>query len=696
MSNTREGRNKQNRIYRLKRILQIVLLFSSTSILGFLSFFYFQGKDADISNLEDGMSQPTVIYDYSGEEASKISASKNEGLRADQMPDSLKNAVVAIEDKRFYEHSGIDYKGIMRALFTNIKAGGVVEGGSTITQQLTKNALLTHEKTYKRKMEEFFLAREIDKKYSKEEILQMYLNQIYFGEGAWGVKNAALKYFGKDAEDLTISESAILAGIIKAPSALNPIGHPKEAVERRDTVLLQMKEQNYISASEYEQAKAEPLALNDKGGDPLKGKFPYYVDHVLDEAIELYGLTQDELLTEGYRIYTELDPDMQAAAEEIYQRDDLFPQGKEDQIVQSGAVLVDPESGGVRALVGGRGEHVFRGFNRATQLKRQPGSAMKPLAAYAPALEEGWKATDQVKDEKMTFGGYEPGNYNGQYRGQVPMYEAVKDSLNLPAVWILNEIGIEAGIEASKRFGIPLEESDRDLGIALGGLSSGVSPLEMAGAYAAFANNGVREEAHAIIKIEDAQGNVIAEREEKSVEAVSKEAAEQMTTMLLGVVEQGTGKAAGIPGRETAGKTGSTQVPIEGIDGVKDQWFTGYTPQLAGAVWVGYDHTDENHYLTTTSSEGAAPIFRELMEAALEGKEAESFNVPHISYYIEQKEKEERWKRAREWEENLRKEAEKWQEKLREEKGKWEDRFKGRDKEKEKEKEKKKDKKHED
>jgi penicillin-binding protein 2A len=669
------------KFWKQKHMNQIVVLSLSTMFLGVLSFFYFFSKNADIDSLKAGLAQSTIIYDQNGEVASKISAHKNEAVPIEQVPDHLKNAVVAIEDHRFYEHNGIDLIGIIRAFFRNFKAGEVIEGGSTITQQLTKNALLSPEKTYKRKIEELFLAREIEKEYTKEEILEMYLNEIYFGEGAWGIKNAALKYFGKEVKDLTVSESALLAGLIKAPSAINPYADYDKAIERRNVVLKQMRKYEMISAAEYEKAVNEKLVLNNKGGDPFRGKYPYYVDHVMEEAIQDYGLTQDELLTGGYHIYTELDPDMQSAIENVYENDELFPEGTHDQIVQSGAVLLDPHTGAIRALVGGRGEHVFRGFNRATQLKAQPGSTMKPLAVYTPALEEGWEPDDQLKDEKMSFGDYEPSNYNHQYKGMVPMYEAVKDSLNVPAVWLLNEIGIEKGMNAVERFGIPLEKGDRNLGLALGGLEKGVSPLMMAEAFSVFPNEGERIEAHAITEIVDKDGNTVAKWKEKKAEVTTKAVSDKMTTMLLGVVEHGTGKGAQIPGREVAGKTGSTQVPIDGIDGVKDQWFVGYTPELVGAVWVGYDKTDENHFLTTTSSEGAALIFKEIMEEALKKTEPSSFHVPHISSYME-KRKQEEWKRKTlELDESIKKEAEKWKKKVEKEKEKWEKKWKRKEKE---------------
>jgi penicillin-binding protein 2A len=659
---------------------QVFILTISTIVLGAICLFYYLANGVEVNALEKGFSQATVIYDKDGNVASKISANKTESVTYEQIPQHMINAVVAIEDHRFFKHNGVDFIGIVRAFVRNTKAGGIVEGGSTITQQLTKNAFLSSEKSYKRKMDEVFLAREIEKEFTKEEILEIYLNTIYFGDGEWGIKRAALHYFGKDVEDLTIDESALLAGLIKAPSALSPYRHLEKATARRDVVLDRMREQNYLSEEQLLVAKNATVVLNEKGGDPLSGKFPYYVDHVLEEAIIKYGLTQDELLTGGYQIYTELDPIKQEAMEMVYEDDGLFPNGTGDRIVQSGAILLNPQTGGIQALIGGRGEHVFRGYNRATQLIAQPGSTMKPLAVYTPALENGWEVTDELTDEPLVFGDYEPKNYNDQYRGSLPMYTAVRESVNVPAVWLLNEIGLKKGLEALEKFGIPIEKKDRHLGVALGGMDKGVSPLTMAVAYSVFPNGGERIEGHSIVKIVSPNGAVVAEWKGSGIKVTEKEIADKVTTLLLDVVENGTGQAARIPGREVAGKTGSTQVPIEGINGVKDQWFVGYTPELVGAIWVGYDKTDSEHYLTTTSSEGAALIFQKVMAKALENEVAQSFQLTPLAEIIETEEERDKWKSWIDLEEAVKKDAEKWRKKIEKERDKWKKKAKDRGK----------------
>jgi penicillin-binding protein 2A len=654
-SRWQKRKNKRKTYWKIGGI--ILALFLISSYMAVQSYI----ATRDIRELDHPLPAPTIIYDQNGRVASKISSSKMEAVSIEHIPNHFLEAVVATEDRRFYDHEGIDYFGILRALIRNMKAGEWVEGGSTITQQLAKNVFLTNEKTLRRKWEEWFIAKKIERTYSKKEILEMYVNRVYFGEGAWGVQSAAKTYFGKDVSKLTVSEAALLAGLIKAPSALSPVSHYEKAIARRNIVLQLMKEQGYIDEQTFLRAKNEKIVVQkEKKPDRYKGKYPYYVDQLIEEAIARYHITQNEVLSGGLHIYTELNPRMQEGLETVYQNDTLFPKGTEDRLVQSGAVLLDPKTGGIKALIGGRGEHVFRGFNRATQLKRQPGSTMKPLAVYTPALEQGYHIFDELKDEPIEFNGYRPENYDHTYRGSVTMYEAVIHSLNVPAVWLLNEIGLEKGIDALQRFGIPLDKEDHSLGIALGGMRDGVSPLQMAEAYSVFPNDGVRTDAHIITKIVDQNGNEIAKWKPHDVRVTSKEVAQKITFMLEGVVKEGTGKLARIPGRALAGKTGSTQVPLDGVNGVKDQWMVGYTPQLVGAVWLGYDHTDERHYLQTTSSQTVAVIFREIMEKALEGTPAQSFAYPALKkeqkqwqqWHKQQKEKEEEEKREKEekWE----------------------------------------------
>lgn len=653
------------RFWRNKHITKIVLLILLTVLLLTILFFAFLAATANVQSLKDGLKQSTIIYDKDGDKASSLATNRSEGVTIEELPAYVKNAVVAIEDERFYKHHGFDVKGIARAFFKNLFAGRITGGGSTITQQLTKNALLSSEKTYTRKIEELFLAVEIEKNYEKDEILQMYLNQVYFGSGAWGIDQASNKYFNKSASNLTISESALLAGLLQAPSALDPYRHYERAIERRNVVLGKMKEHQMITEKEYDIAVNEKIRLEEGKGSFIKRDYPYYVDAVLDEAINHYGLTQEEIFTRGYRIYTEMDQNIQAGLEKVYERDSFFPRGRNGVLVQSGAVLLDPQSGGVRGLVGGRGDYVFRGFNRATHIKAQPGSTLKPLAVYTPALEEGYNKTSMLKDEPMSFGTYQPENASKQYAGEVTMNKAVEESINVPAVWLLDKIGLEKGLDSLDRFGIPYEKEDEYLGIALGGMHKGISPLKLAEAYSTFPNNGKRNDAHLITKIVGPTGNVIAERKKKTVKVTSKKTAKEMTSMLLNVVESGTGKRTKINGVQLAGKTGSTQLPYNDINGTKDQWFVGYTPNLVGAVWLGYDKTDRQHYLSRSSSETVVPLFKAIMEQTIPHVERASFSTKSVNEKLLQQDfQEEVGQTIKDSTDKIKEKLPKWKEKL--------------------------------
>jgi penicillin-binding protein 2A len=617
--------------WKKKHLTQIFLLLILVIVLATIVYFGWLATRANVQSLKEGLSQPTVIYDRKEEIASNVATNRTQGVNMEELPEYVPHAVVAIEDERFYEHNGFDIKGIARAFFRNLFAGRITGGGSTLTQQLAKNALLSPEQTYTRKAEELFLAVKIEKVYKKDEILQMYLNQVYFGSGAWGIGNASKRYFNKSITDVTISEAALLAGLLQSPNYLDPTKNYDLAVKRRNVVLGKMKEHGMITTEEYTAAKEEEIKLNAGTGSVVERTYPYYVDAVLNEAISKYGLTQEEILTRGYRIYTELDQNLQTGLEKVYSNNALFPKGMGGEIVQSGSVLMDPASGGVLALVGGRGEHVFRGFNRATQLRAQPGSTIKPLAVYTPALEAGYTYTSELVDESTTFGDYKPENFSRTYQGKVPMYKALEESLNIPAVWLLNEMGIENGIEALERFGIPVEKEDHHLALALGGMNKGISPLQLANAFSAFANGGKRSDSHLITKIVGPTGNVIAEREAKTTKVTSKDVADDITSMLLNVVETGTGKKTQLPEVQLAGKTGSTQLPYADISGTKDQWMVGYTANLVGAIWIGYDQTDRQHYLPSTSSGNVVPIFKEIMKASLPHLPKESFDVVSVN-----------------------------------------------------------------
>lgn len=459
-----KGWQKFRRFWKNKHIGKIFLLAGLVFLLSFIIYLVIVAKSADIDALKKGLESATIIYDKDGDKAGELSSTDATFVSIDKISKNLQNAVVSIEDRKFYEHKGFDLKGIARAGVNLVTSGGISGGGSTITQQLAKNALLTQEQTFTRKAKEIFMAREIEKTYSKDEIMEMYLNRSYFGNGEWGVENASLKYFGKSAADLNIPEAATIAGLLQAPSAYDPYQHIDKATNRRNMVLNAMVETGTISKAEGDKYKATKIVLNDQSKDPLANKYPWYVDAVINEAVNEADITQDEIMQKGYKIYTELDQNYQTSLENVYNNDGLFPSNANDgTLVQSGAVLMDPATGGIRALVGGRGEHVFRGFNRATQMKAQPGSTMKPLAVYTPALQSGYDVDSMLKDEKITYkGNYTPTNVGGVYSGEVPMYKAVANSINAPAVWLLDQIGIDKGVKSVEKFGITVPEKDRD------------------------------------------------------------------------------------------------------------------------------------------------------------------------------------------------------------------------------------------
>ncbi|MCG7334668.1 PBP1A family penicillin-binding protein [Sporosarcina sp. ACRSM] len=643
--------------FKTKKLIKLLFISGIGVLLCGLLILNLFIRSSDVSKLEEPEPRPTFIYDQNGEIASKISHSKIEGVRLEQIPKELIEAIISTEDQHFYRHNGINYFGIARAFTQNLFTGEVVAGGSTITQQLSKNVFLTHERTYKRKLKELILTKKIERDYSKDEILERYLNQIYFGEGAWGVQRAALVYFGKDVSQLTLNESATLAGVIKAPSHLSPYKNMEKSIKRRNIVLSLMKSEGYITQADYERAIEEKILLADKTLPNYTGKYPYYIDHIVDEAVTKYGLTKNEVLAGGLHIYTELNPVIQDAVEEVYRDDNNFPASKPDQLIQSGGIFLNPKTGGIQALVGGRGDYTYGRFNNATELVRQPGSALKPIAAYTPALEKGYEISDLLDDAPLNIDGYSPQNFDRQFRGQVTMYDALVNSYNIPPVRLLHEIGIEEGVRAVERFGIPLDDNDANLGLALGGLHQGTSPLLMAQAFSAFPNDGVMMEAHAITEIKDAEGKIIGKWRETSVQVTEPEVAQKITYMLLGAVETGTAKKAQISGLEVAGKTGTTQLPFSGSDGSKDHWFVGYTPDIVGAIWLGYDKTDAEHYLTTTSSYTVPPIFQQVLSKSISEYPSKAFVLPLVEK--QKKELEKQKKRMKEREKEKEKEKDK-------------------------------------
>lgn len=625
---------KRQRVWKRYQINKIILLTVLTFALAASVYLLYLAKTANVSTLKAGLEQTTTIYDVNNEEAGTLYSQKGTFVSIDEVSDSIEQAVISTEDKRFYKHSGFDPIGIARAAVGYILNGGnIVGGGSTITQQLAKNAYLTLDQTVIRKLKELFLAIEIEKVYTKDEIIEMYLNNSYFGNGVWGVEDASQKYFGKSAADVTLSEAATIAGMLKAPSNYNPIDNYDNAISRRNVVLDLMATNELVTQEEVDELKAQELTLVDAYSEKEGYQYPSYFDAVINEAMYTYDLSEEAVLNKGYKIYTSLNQDYQRAMDVTYENDYLFQNAADGTLLESGSVALDPETGGVFAIYGGRKEHTFRGFNYATQMVRQPGSIIKPLAVYTAALEQGYSIDSMLVDEPLPYGKdkYTPENVDDQYEGEVPMYQALAESKNAPAVWLLNEIGLNKGFKKVEEFGIPLvegTEGDEYLGLALGGLSKGVSPLQMASAYTTFANEGVMSEGHFITKIVDATGAVIVDNtNSKKTKITTPEVADQMTSMLMGVFTNGTAQNNNPSGYTIAGKTGSTEVTFNDSGGTTDQWTVGYTPDIVIATWMGFDPTDENHYMTTGSSTGVGPLFKQQMENILPYTELTAFNT---------------------------------------------------------------------
>ena len=618
------------RRFHLTKILLIIGLGFSLLIGGYL---FYLAKTTNVKDLQSALKATTIIYDKNGDQAGSLTGQKGTYVELDAISENLQNAVVATEDRSFYKNSGINYGRFFLAILTLGRSGG----GSTITQQLAKNAYLSQDQTVERKAKEFFLALEINKKYSKKEILTMYLNNAYFGNGVWGIEDASKKYFGVSASQLSLDQSAVLAGMLKGPEIYNPLYSVENATNRRNTVL-----QNMVAAGYIDQATADQSAAVDIHGqlvDAYEGKsedyrYPSYFDAVINEAVNEYGLTEEDIVKNGYRIYTELDQNYQASMQVIYDNTALFPVAEDGTRAESGSVALDPKTGGVRALVGRVGSDQnpgFRSYNYATQAARSPGSTIKPLVVYSPAVAEGWSTNKELDNSTTQYGSYEVNNYAGiQSSPTVPMYQALAESLNLPAVATANELGLNTVFEYGKKFGLNMDKVDKSLAVALG---AGVTtnPMQMAQAYGTFANGGVMNDAHLITKIENASGQVVKSHSQKSTRVLSGSTTDKMTNMMLGTFSNGTGVNAAPYGYTMAGKTGTTETSFN-KDLSGDQWVIGYTPDVVISQWLGFPTTDEGHYLTDSSAGTASEIFRNVANSVLPYTDGTQFDSVKNSY----------------------------------------------------------------
>jgi penicillin-binding protein 1A len=551
-------------------------------------------------------------------------------LPLSQVPRSLIRAFVAAEDARFFEHRGIDYWRVLGAAFRNIEALDVVQGGSTITQQIAKSFFLTPERSFTRKVKEAILAQRIEHYLTKNEILYLYLNQIYLGEGAYGVGAAAKTYFGKKVQNLTLAECAVLAGLPPAPNNLSPLRHPKKSRERQIYVLNRMVERKMITPEQARKAMAEQIRLRPKGPKGYN-EAPYAVEQVRVYIEEKYG--KEILYKGGLKIYTTINAKLQQAAQKAVQKgleefEAREGKGKDQEQVQGALVALDPQSGHILAMVGGR-DFTASQFNRATQARRQAGSAFKPVV-YAAALDKGFTPATVIVDEPFSYVDvpgkepWEPQNYDREFWGPITFRKALTFSRNVVTVKIAESIGLDYLIEYARNLGIK-SKLEPNLSLALG--SANVTLLELTSAFGVFAAQGYRAEPFLITRIVDRDGNILEEVESSAVEIISPQTAYLITSLMQSVIQEGTGQRAKELGRPAAGKTGTT-------NDTRDAWFLGFIPQrLVAGSWIGYD-IEKPLGTHETGAVAALPIWLEFMKQAAAQEPAENFSVPEGIVFI--------------------------------------------------------------
>lgn len=591
-NHSRTARKKQKQKMKKplwKKIMLSLFIFILALGIGVAAVFVYFISTAPKLDLEKlDVPYASQFYDINGEPFADIGSENRIKIEYDDLPEELIQAVIATEDSRFFKHNGIDLRRILGAIKANIKYGFGSEGASTITQQVVENMFLTPEKSIKLKVQEQWLALKLEREFSKEQIMEMYLNKIFYGSNAYGVAKAAEVYFGKeDLHDLTLVESAMLAGLPQRPSAYNPFQNPDLMEERVDTVLKLMVRHNVITEEEANEARQ--VNVEDVLTDKRPSSLPY--DAFIDQAERELQDKLDKVNygTAGLKIYTTIDPNIQEHVEFLLTDSEENPIPYPDEDLLAGMAVVDTKTGAIRAIGGSRNREEIRGTNFALDLKRQPGSTIKPLLAYGPAIEyEKWSTYHQINDEPYTPEGSKPiRNWNREYHGWVSARYALSQSLNIPAAKTLVEIGRERAKEFAEGLGITFADKVLDPRDAIGGTRTTVTPLQLAGAYSAFGNEGIYTEPYAIVKVEFPDGSVVDLKPESEA-VMSDYTAYMMTDMLKTVMKSGTGVEANIPELPIAGKTGTTNMP-DGSPGTRDSWFAGYTTNYSIGIWTGYD-----------------------------------------------------------------------------------------------------------
>lgn len=574
------------------------------------------------------LAQTGAIYDKDGNYVTTLVGRENRTvIDTSSLPRHVVDAFLAAEDLRFYKHPGFDVIRILGAVVSNVRSGGFDQGASTITQQLVKLSHLSSQKTIARKLEEVWLALQMEQVYTKEQILDMYLNYIYFGQGAYGIQAAAEVTFGVDAAELSPAQAAALAAAIKAPSNYSIQTAPESNRERREYILTVMLEEGMLTAEQHSAALQEELTAVHSSA--VQTEYGWFVDAVLDEAELQLDVSAEMLLAGGYRIDTTLDPGMQTVLDKQFENGSVFPGNASDGTpVQAAAAAVDTATGAVRAIVGGRSYETRRGLNRATHLRRQPGSALKPLAVYAPAVEyAGWTAASVILDEPTAFGSYKPRNAGNAYYGHVTLRAALKNSLNIPAVKVIEAIGVGTARRYLNAVGIELDDRDWNLSLALGSMTYGASPVQMAAAYSPFANGGTFYAPYFIERITDRNGVVVYQHQDQGNRVLTPQNAYLLTDLMQTVIATGTGTRLNSAGVQVAGKTGTVNM-VGG--GNRDAWMSAYTADLSVCVWMGYDEPDDAHRLSNSVSGGTNPasLARNFLKAYYAGRSKPTFKKP--------------------------------------------------------------------
>ncbi|RKL67547.1 penicillin-binding protein [Salipaludibacillus neizhouensis] len=633
-SHTNKSKNTSKKRGTFKKIfVALVVMAGVMMIVGAITVFAIFSNAPELDEELLTLSQNPDIMDMNDETVTNLEAAENrQSADIEDMPPVLLDAVISVEDVRFYDHFGVDLRRIGGAVLANITGGFGSEGASTITQQVVKNLFLDFDKTITRKLQEQYLAVKLEQQFTKDQILEMYLNAIYFSDSRYGVVEAANYYFSKELDELTIEDAALLAGIPQRPNAHNPFNNPRDAESRRNTVINRMESNNKITSEQAETARNIPVEEQLNPGETAEqqtNEFQSYIDQVLNEVEEIEGIEASDIYTSGLKIYTNLDQDLQRHTEQVLQNDENFP----DDQFQAGITLMETQTGQVRAIGGMRQPaEAARTMSMATT-DYQTGSTMKPILDYGPAIDQlKWSTFHQIVDEEYSYSTGDPvRNFSRSFQGSVSVREALKQSINVPAVKTLHEVGLDNAQQFGQKLGIPLDDMYESY--ALG--ANEVSSFQLTGAYAAFGNEGEYNEPHTVRKVEFPDGRVI-DLAPEPVQAMNDYTAFMISDMLKDVVQSGTGTAAQISGLPVAGKTGSTNFTPEQVEthdipssAIKDAWFAGYTTELAAAVWTGYKNPSDGQIIINNNEHQVSrDIFKEVMSYAHQDRETSDFPQP--------------------------------------------------------------------